>query len=133
MRKKENRFLIRSRLESVKYAFRGLRDMLVTEHNAWVHALATILALDLAWGLGVDRNSFALIIIAIVIVWVAEVFNTVLEIMADLVAPRRYFEPVRRAKDIAAAAVLIASVGAVGVGIVILGPPIYHRVVPLLS
>lgn len=133
MKKKGNPFSIRSRVESFRYAFCGLRDMLETEHNAWVHALATILALGLAWWLNIDRNGFVFIIIAIVMVWVAEVFNTVLEILADLVRPESYSKSVRRAKDIAAAAVLIASMGAIGIGIVILWPPFSHRIVLLFS
>ncbi len=105
--------------------------MFLTERNAWVHALATILVLDFAWWLGINRRDFVLIIIAIVIVWMAEAFNTVLEIMADLVVGQRYSKTVKRAKDIAAAAVLIATMGAVGVGIAILWPPLYQRLAPL--
>ena len=130
MKKKEPQFSITSRLKSLVHAFRGLGDMLFTEHNAWIHALATVLALDFAWWLGIDRYGFALIIVAIVIVWVAETFNTVLEIMADLVVGQRYSKIVRRAKDIAAAAVLIAALGAVCVGVAILGSPLCQRLAP---
>jgi len=131
MNKRKNPFSIESRFKSFIHAFRGLGDMLLTEHNAWVHALATILALDLAWWLGVGRHDFAVIIIAIVLVWMAEVFNTVLEVVADLLVGQHYSKIVKRAKDIAAAAVLIASMGAIGVGLTILGPPLYHRLAPL--
>ena len=133
MRKKENQFSIVSRFKSFGNALAGLSDMLFTEHNAWVHVLGTILALDFAWWLEVDRNGWALILIAIVLVWIAEAFNTVLEIMADLVVGQRYSKMVKRAKDIAAAAVLIAAMGAVGIGISILGPPFYHRLAPFLT
>ena len=108
---------MRSRLESFAHAFRGLGDMIRSEHNAWVHVLATILALGLAWRFQIGRIGFALVIIAIVIVWVAEAFNTVLEIMADLVVGERYSKTVKRAKNIAAAAVLIAAFGAVAIAI----------------
>ena len=105
--------------------------MLLTEPNAWIHAVLTILALDLAWWLRIDRTDFALIVISIVMVWVAEAFNTVLEIMADLVVtPQRYSRIVKRAKDIAAGAVLTSSVGALAVGLIILGPPLYQRLAP---
>ena len=133
MRKKENPFSIESRVRSFAHAFAGLWDMLATEHNAWIHALATFLALDFAWWLGIDRKGFALIVIAIVMVWVAEVFNTVLEIMANLAVGQRYSKTVKRAKDIAAAAVLIASIGAVMIGVAILGPPFYERMAPFFS
>ncbi|MBI1977385.1 MAG: diacylglycerol kinase family protein [Candidatus Omnitrophica bacterium] len=131
--KGKQRFSIRSRFESIKRGFAGFRDMLFTEHNAWVHAFATILALDFAWWLDIDRPGWALIIVAIALVWAAEAFNTVLEIMADLVIGQRYSRIVKRAKDIAAAAVLIACVGAVVIGFIILGPPLYQRVTPFLT
>ena len=130
MSRKGNPFSITSRLRSFGHAFNGFKDMLLTEHNAWIHALATILALDFAWWLKVDRSQFAIIVITAVIVWVAEAFNTVLEMMANLVAGQRYSVTVKRAKDIAAAAVLGASIGALTVGIVILGPPFWDRVAP---
>ncbi len=133
MRRKENQFSIGSRFRSVVHAITGLGDMLFTERNAWVHALATILALDFAWWLGIDRNGWALIIIAIVLVWVAEAFNTVLEIMADLVVGQRYSKMVKRAKDIAAAAVLITAIGAIGIGFAIFWPPLYHRLAPFFT
>ena len=128
MKRKEDRFSVTSRLNSFVHAFRGLTDMIASERNAWIHALATILALDLAWWLGIDREGFAIIIVAIVIVWMAEAFNTVLEIMANLVAGERYSRSVKRAKDIAAGAVLIAAIGAVCVGVTVLGPHFWGRV-----
>ena len=132
--KRRSRFSIVSRLESIGYAALGFRDMLLTEPNAWIHAVLTVLALDLAWWLHINHAEFALIIISIVMVWVAEAFNTVLEIMADLVVtPQRYSRIVKRAKDIAAGAVLAASAGAFLVGIIILGPPSYHRLAPFLA
>lgn len=132
--RRRSRFSIVSRLESIKFAARGFRDMLLTEPNAWVHAVFTLLAFDLAWWLKIDRTGFAFVIISIVTVWVAEAFNTVLEIMADLVVtPERYSRTVKRAKDIAAGAVLAASAGAFTVGLIILGPPLYDRLAPFLA
>ncbi len=126
MRKKEP-FSIIGRIKSLSHAFRGLFDMISTEHNAWIHVLATILVIDLAWWLHLNSTEFAFIIISIVLVWIAEAFNTVLEIMADLVVGQRYSRVVKRAKDIAAAAVLIAVFGAIIIGFVILGPHLCLR------
>ncbi len=125
--KRKEPFSLTARIKSVSHAMRGLIDMVMTEHNAWVHALATIVVLDLAWWLKVSSVEFALIVISVVLVWIAETFNTVLEIMADLVVGRRYSRIVKRAKDIAAAAVLIAALGALAIGITILGPHLYLR------
>ena len=124
---KKPRFSPKSRLRSFSYAFIGLRDMLWTEPNAWVHAFATALALGLAFWLQVGRVKLCILILSIVSVWAAEAFNTVLEIMADLVVVDRYSRIVKRAKDIAAAAVLVASMGALAIGLIVLGPPLLER------
>ena len=113
---------IQSRIQSFQYAFSGLRDVLLTEHNAWIHAIFTILGLVLALWLRISFTEFVLIIIVITLVWVAEVFNTVLEVVVNMVSPR-YTTAAKRAKDIAAGAVLVAAIGAFIVGSAILGPP----------
>ena len=113
---------IQSRIQSFQYAFSGLRDVLLTEHNAWIHAIFTILGLVLALWLRISFTEFVLIIIVITLVWVAEVFNTVLEVVVNMVSPR-YTTAAKRAKDIAAGAVLVAAIGAFIVGLAILGPP----------
>ena len=126
MRKKQS-FSIIERIKSFSHAFRGLLDMISTEHSAWIHVLATILVINLAWWLHVNSGEFAFIIISIVLVWIAEAFNTVLEVMADLVVGQRYSHDVKRAKDIAAAAVLVAVFGAVIIGVIILWPHLCYK------
>lgn len=126
MKRKES-FSFLVRIKSLSNATSGLVDMISTEHNAWVHALVTVIVLLLSWLLGLNAIEFTFIVISIVMVWTAEAFNTVLEIMADLVVGQRYSAVVKRAKDIAAAAVLIAIFGAVTIGFIILGPHFYHR------
>lgn len=121
-----------SRLRSVGHACDGLRDILTTEHNAWIHAVFTVIVIPLALLLRIDFREFALIVIVIVLVWVAEAFNTVLEVVVDMVSPR-YSKAAKRAKDIAAGAVLMASLGAVVVGGALLGPPLYIQLSLLFS
>ena len=125
--KRKEPFSVVARIKSVAHAVRGLTDMISTEHNAWLHLIATIIALDLAWWLRVSSVEFALIVISIVLVWIAETFNTVLEIMANLVVGQRFSRLVKRAKDIAASAVLIAAFGALVLGLMILGPHLHSR------
>ena len=112
---------IQSRIESFQNAIRGLRDILTTEHNAWVHSIFTVGVLLAAFLLKIDFFEFLLIIIVISLVWITEAFNTVLELVIDIVAPE-YNEAARRAKDIAAAAVLFSSITALITGLVIFGP-----------
>jgi len=117
---------IASRVQSFCYAFAGLRDVLVTEHNAWIHAIFTVIVLSLALWLQISFLEFVLIVVVITLVWVAEAFNTVLEIVVNMVA-RRYSNVAKRAKDIAAGAVLVAAIGAAIVGVCILGPPLLDK------
>ena len=124
---KKLKFSPRARVRSFTYAFTGLWDMLRTEPNAWIHAFATVAVLGLAFWLQVGRVKLCVLILSVVSVWAAEAFNTVLEIMADLVVVDRYSRTVKRAKDVAAAAVLVASMGALAIGLIILGPPLYER------
>ena len=97
-----------------------------TEHNAWIHAIFTVIVLSLALWLQISFLEFVLIVIVITLVWVAEAFNTVLEIVVNMVA-RRYSNVAKRAKDIAAGAVLVAAIGAAIVGVCILGPPLLNK------
>lgn len=118
--------LFYDRIDSFKYALGGLKDMLSTEHNACVHAVFTVVVIPLAIWLRLPFVNFVLIVIAITLVWVAEAFNTVLEILVNMVSPR-YSKVAKRAKDIAAAAVLIAAVGAFIIGVLLLGPPLLAK------
>ena len=118
---------VSQRIRSFKHAATGLRDMVRTEPNAWVHCVATVLVLGLSWWLKLDPVRFALIILAIVSVWVAEAFNTVIEIVLDFVSPQ-YSDVAKRAKDIAAAAVFITCIGAAVLGLFVLGPALSDRI-----
>jgi diacylglycerol kinase (ATP) len=119
-------FSARARLQSFKHALNGLADILRTEHNAWLHGGMTVLVLALAVWLRLAPVKFALIVLAVISVWVAEAFNTVCEVLADMASPATSVAA-RRAKDIAAAAVLIASLGAAAVGVIILLPALMLR------
>ena len=110
-----------ARLRSFVFAGRGLGTLLRSQHNAWIHALATLLTLALAAWLGVSRSEWAVLILAIVLVWAAEAFNTALEFLADAVSAE--FHPlVEKAKDVAAGGVLICALGAVALALLVFGP-----------
>ena len=115
-----------ARARSFRHAFRGVATLFVTQPNAWIHAAATAAVLALAGWLGLARHDFALLTLAIACVWAAEAANTALEHLADVVSPRLH-EGIRKAKDVAAAAVLLAAVGAAIVGLLVMGPPLLAR------
>jgi len=114
---------LKERGASFKHALNGLKDILVTEHNAVIHAVMTLIVLVMASWLQIGTIKFVFIIIVITLVWITEALNTVLEIVIDIVSPE-FTEAAKRAKDIAAAAVLFASMGALATGLVVLGPPL---------
>jgi diacylglycerol kinase (ATP) len=120
------RFTIGARLESFRYAFRGLNTLLVSQHNAWIHAAATACACVLGFALGISRLEWCAVVLAIAAVWVAEGLNTALELLCDAAAPE--FHPlVGKAKDVAAGAVLIAACGSLVIGLLVFGPPLVAR------
>ena len=114
-------FRLRARLASFRYAFAGLRTMLRTQHNAWVHVAATALVTLLGWIVGLSAADWKWLVATITIVWFAEAMNTAFEYLCDVVSPD-HNDAVRHAKDIAAAAVLLCAMGAVVMGALIFGP-----------
>jgi diacylglycerol kinase (ATP) len=114
-------FTVAARVKSVGYALAGIATMLRTQHNAWIHLAATIAVVLLAFWFALSAAEWVAVIIAIVIVWCAEALNTAFELLCDVASPE--FHPlVKQAKDVAAAAVLIAAAGAAGVGLLVFGP-----------
>lgn len=101
-----------SRVRSFGYAFEGWWYALRTQPNTWIHALATVVAVALAVWLKISSVEWALIVVAIVLVWTAEFFNTAVESIVDLASPEVH-PLAKAAKDVAAAAVLIGAGGAV--------------------
>jgi diacylglycerol kinase (ATP) len=116
-------FRCRTRAQSIRCAARGLGLMLRHEPNARIHLAATAVAVGLGVVLGIGREEWALIAVAIVAVWTAEALNTALELLCDVASPS--FHPlVERAKDVAAGAVLVTAAGALVVGLLVFGPPL---------
>ena len=114
-------FEFTGRIRSFKYAFMGLWTMIQSQHNAWVHALATVGVVGAGFFFGVTRDEWLWLILAIMAVWSAEALNTAFEFLADVTNPT--FHPmIGKAKDVAAGSVLIAAIGAVIIGILIFGP-----------
>ena len=114
-------FTIRGRLQSFRHAWYGLALMLRSQHNAWLHAFASLCVLGAGMLFGLKDGEWCWIILAIMAVWTAEALNTALEFLADAATPE--FHPlVKCAKDVAAGGVLISSLGAVAIGLLVLGP-----------
>lgn len=116
----------RSLLWSFDYAIQGIVFALRTQRNMRLHALAAVVVLVSALVLGVGGLELVALLFAISLVVMAELFNTSIEATVDLATEG--FDPMAKtAKDVAAGAVLIASVNAVAVGYVVF----FARVTPL--
>jgi diacylglycerol kinase (ATP) len=95
--------------------------MIRCQHNAWIHATATLVVLTTAFVLRISAADWCWIILAISIVWTAEALNTAFEFLADAASPA--FHPlVRDAKDVAAGAVLLTAIAATIIGAIIFWP-----------
>ncbi len=121
------RFSLGARIASFGHAFRGLAELLATQHNARIHAAATLAVCALAGFLGVSAEEWLAIVLAIAAVWSAEAMNTAFEALCDLVSPDR-LPLVQRVKDVAAGAVLVSAAGAATVGLIVFGPRLVNLV-----
>ena len=109
------------RLRSFMYAFAGIATMVKSQRNAWIHALATATVIGAGAVFGITASEWCVLILAMMAVWCAEALNTALEFLADVASPD--FHPlVKKAKDVAAGAVLIAAIGATVIGVIIFMP-----------
>lgn len=111
------------RMRSFGHAVRGMGTMVRSQRNAWLHALASGLVVAAGFALNVSAADWKWLVLAMVSVWEAEALNTALELLADAATPD--FHPlVKKAKDVAAGAVLIAVIGASVIGALVFGPPL---------
>lgn len=118
---------IRSRARSFRYAFAGWWFVIRTQKNAWIHAVVSVAVIIVALWLRLAMRDIAVLILTIAIVWIAEFLNTALEAVVDLASPQ--IHPLAKVgKDVGAAAVLIAAIASVLVGLLIMGPPLLAQV-----
>ncbi len=119
----KNKFSIKKRLLSFKYAFKGIGYMLKTQHNSLIHIVAAIVVIILAILFQVSLTEWCFLIFAIGFVISAELFNTAIEFLTDLSSPE-YNMKAELAKDIAAGAVLISAITSAIIGLIIFLPKI---------
>jgi diacylglycerol kinase (ATP) len=114
--KKTKYFSPHGLLKSFGYAAAGIVFCLRTQRNALIHLLAAIAVIAAGVLLGVSPEDWRWLVLAISLVWFAELVNTAFEHLCDVVSPD-FNSSVRAAKDVAAGAVLICSLGAAVIGI----------------
>ncbi|WP_310599587.1 diacylglycerol kinase family protein [Desulfobulbus sp.] len=117
-------FSWRARAQSFCYALAGGRVLLVGQHNAWIHAAATVAVVIAGLVFRLRALEWALVVLAIGMVWAMEAVNTAIELLADELSleqrPR-----LGKAKDVAAFGVLAAALAAVGIGLLVFLPRLF--------
>lgn len=114
-------FSWQDRLKSFRFAFAGIATLIVEQHNARVHFLATIAVIFLGLYLQITGAEWIYLVLIISLVWVGEAFNSAIEYLADAAVPEQN-TMIKKAKDVAAAGVLICAFGAVVIGILVFFP-----------
>jgi diacylglycerol kinase (ATP) len=120
---------LRRRVRSFQYAFEGWWHVLRTQPNAWIHGAISVAVLLLGVWLRLGAGDWALLVLTLTVVWTAEFLNTAVEALADFYSPEKH-PLAKTAKDVAAAAVLVGALGAIAVGLLVLGPPLLARLSP---
>lgn len=122
---KSKSFSLRARAWSCWYALRGIAIFFRQEHNAWIHLLATVAVFVASFVFSLSSNELLVVLLATGMVWVAEIFNTVIERIMDLLSPEK--DPrVAFIKDLAAGGVLVTAVIALMAGAIIFIPKLLH-------
>jgi len=112
---------LRKWLKSTNFAIEGVLHGAKTQLHLRYHFFSAAFILFLSFLLGVTRMEFVVISLAVMLVITAEMLNSAIEVVVDILSPE-YSEGARVAKDIAAGAVLISAFGAAVLGYIIIFP-----------
>ena len=115
-----------NRVTSLGYAIAGWLYMLRRQKNTRIQAVATILVFVVALWLQIDTVSWAILVLTITIVWMAEFINAAVEAVINL-ATSELHPMAKVGKDVASAAVLLGVVASVIIGLLLLGPPLLTK------
>jgi diacylglycerol kinase (ATP) len=115
-----------SRADSFRHAFAGSWYALRTQRNTWIHAFFTVAVLVVGFWVRLQPTEWALLVLAMGLVWTTEFLNTAIEAIADLASPE-YHPLAKVGKDVSAGAVLVGAITAVIVGLLVLTPHLLDR------
>jgi diacylglycerol kinase (ATP) len=121
-----------SRISAFRHAFRGWWYVLKTQHNAWIHSLFATGVIIVGLWVGLKPFDWAVIVLTIAMVFTAEFINTAIEAVVDLASPVHH--PLAKVgKDVGAGAVLVSALAGIVIGLLIIGPPLWARLVTLFT
>ena len=110
-----------------KYAWNGIVHFFRSQLNARIHAVIALCVLVAGWFAKLSGTEWVIIVLCIGLVFTAEMFNTAIELLTDLVSPG-YDKQAGLVKDIAAGAVLVSAIAAAIAGLWIFTPKIYNAI-----
>lgn len=110
-----------ARVVSVGHALRGIVILVREQHNVWIHLASSIAVVGVAVWLSLSPHEWALLFLAMGLVWMGEALNTAVEYLADALHPELH-PMIKKAKDTAAAGVLLAALFAIAVAGCVFGP-----------
>ena len=117
---------INKRIISFKHAFNGIRTALIEEIHFKFHCIIAAITISAGIYLKINQYEWIALIICISLVLITEILNTSIENLANFVSPEKN-QLIKKVKDLAAAAVLIASIVSVVVGLIIFMPKILNH------
>jgi diacylglycerol kinase len=117
----------KKRVASFRYAFQGLKDLFRSQANARIHLVVTLFVLMAGVAFQISRMEWMTLVFCVALVLSLEAVNTAIEYLTDLVSPT--INPLAgKVKDMAAAAVLWAAIGAVVIGGLVFLPKIWDLI-----
>jgi diacylglycerol kinase len=121
------KFSMKSRLRSFRFALNGLRSLFKYEHNSRIHSIAAIAVIILGILTKINISEWCLLIIVIGMVFITELLNSALESFADSLKPE-WNDMIGKAKDYSAAAVVIAAIISLLTGVIIFIPKLLNLI-----
>lgn len=112
---------MKKRIKSFKYAIRGIQDVISGEMNMRIHLFIAVLVVIFGLVFKISNTEWLVCVLCFALVMTAEMLNTAIETVVDLVSPDKH-ELARKAKDVAAGAVLISAFFAAIAGLLIFIP-----------
>ncbi len=117
----KEKFSIKARLKSFKYAFNGVKILIKEEHNSRIHLLAAISAIGLGIFFNISICEWIAIVFAIGFVISLEIVNSAIENIADFISPQKHYK-IKKIKNLTASAVLVGAFCALIIGFLIFLP-----------
>jgi len=120
---KQDKFSFRKRIISFKYAFNGLKILIIEEHNSRIHIFASLCVLIAGFLFRISISEWIAVIFCIGLVIALELINSAIENIADFVSPKQDTK-IKKIKDLSAGAVLFSAIISVIIGLIVFLPKI---------